>query len=221
MQTVVAVVSDMGGNFVAAANQLGVTAEKPYFFVNGKKIFYLNDVPHLIKAVRNNLITHDYVRGDERVCWGYLLKMQEINKSRNFAFASRVTDAHVKFNNKTKMRVKYAAQLFSNSVYAALMSLMNPSIAAGKDLLPPQAKYTAEFVKKMNDLFDLLNASIKARAYRGTPEQDQLLEDCYLYFSTVTAMRKKFDRDGNITFEDNTSHVTFLSKFCITIRAVQ
>lgn len=53
--------SDMGSNNLQLAKVLGVTSEHPYFFVNEQKVFYFFDVPHILKAIRNNLIKHDYL----------------------------------------------------------------------------------------------------------------------------------------------------------------
>jgi len=51
---VLAFVSDMGGNFKQTAEYLGATENNPCFFVNNERISHLFDLPHIIKAVRNN-----------------------------------------------------------------------------------------------------------------------------------------------------------------------
>jgi hypothetical protein len=55
----VAVVSDQESNFMKLTRQLNITAEKPYFFANDMKFFYLFDVPHLLKSTRNNFFSHN------------------------------------------------------------------------------------------------------------------------------------------------------------------
>jgi len=48
-----AFVSDMGSNFIGLSNKLQVSPERPYFEINNKKIVYIFDPPHLLKATRN------------------------------------------------------------------------------------------------------------------------------------------------------------------------
>lgn len=51
-----ALITDMGSNFIKLSNLLKITHSKPYFTVENKKIMYIFDTCHLIKATRNNLI---------------------------------------------------------------------------------------------------------------------------------------------------------------------
>ena len=54
------ILSDLGSNFQKLLRELNVTPTTPWILHNGKKIIYLFDPPHLIKAVRNNLLKHDF-----------------------------------------------------------------------------------------------------------------------------------------------------------------
>lgn len=68
-----AIVSDQGSNFDKYAKVVKkVTKEKPYFLLNVKKIYYIFDVPHLIKCIRNNLLTNDFVYDDKNISWKYI-----------------------------------------------------------------------------------------------------------------------------------------------------
>ena len=89
----------------------------------------------------------------------------------------RLTEAHIHPNSRQKMRVRFATQLLSYLVYAGmflriLFSSKNPNACLDNNItipgmmtcidnetLSPSAKSTAEFVQKMNALFDLLNSS--------------------------------------------------------------
>lgn len=44
-----AIVCDLGSNNAAAMRFLGVREESPYMFYGNRNIFFLYDVPHLIK----------------------------------------------------------------------------------------------------------------------------------------------------------------------------
>ena len=62
---VCAVISDLDSNFQKLLKEMDITPTTPWFMCNGKKIFYLFDTPHLIKAVRNNLINYDFHFGQK------------------------------------------------------------------------------------------------------------------------------------------------------------
>ncbi|KAJ8969977.1 hypothetical protein NQ317_001893 [Molorchus minor] len=54
---VVALVTDMGSNFIHLSNMLGVTSENSLVYLGKKQNLYYFDPCHLIKAARNNLMT--------------------------------------------------------------------------------------------------------------------------------------------------------------------
>jgi hypothetical protein len=56
---VLGVVSDIGSNFQKFVREMGITPENPWFIHNGK-IIYIFDAPHIIKAIRNNLINYNF-----------------------------------------------------------------------------------------------------------------------------------------------------------------
>lgn len=63
-----------------------------------------------------------------------------------------LTDGHVDVMSVRKMRVRFAAQVLSHSVATGL----NVHFFANR--LPAAAKGTAEFVEKVDTIFDLLNS---------------------------------------------------------------
>ncbi|CAK1584213.1 unnamed protein product, partial [Parnassius mnemosyne] len=73
---VMAIVSDQGSNFDRYAKEIKqVTIEKPYFIFNNHKIYYIFDVPHMLKCVRNNLLTNDFFYDGKRISWMYIEKL--------------------------------------------------------------------------------------------------------------------------------------------------
>ncbi len=46
--------------------------QQPFFFHNGRKIFYMYDPPHLLKNIRNNLKKHGFVVDDKAVSWTHI-----------------------------------------------------------------------------------------------------------------------------------------------------
>ncbi|CAB4024778.1 Hypothetical predicted protein [Paramuricea clavata] len=77
---VVTIVSDLGSNFQRFISELGITPERPWFLHNGVKIFYLYDPPHIIKAIRNNLINYNFQFDGKLASW---TDIEILNKDTN------------------------------------------------------------------------------------------------------------------------------------------
>ncbi|KAI5644640.1 transposase protein domain-containing protein [Phthorimaea operculella] len=157
---VLAFTSDQGSNFLNLANNKSVTPDQPYFFINGKKIYYIFDVPHLTKSLRNNLMKYDFVykntESDDSASvasWNDIKQLYDIEKGKSYKMAYRLTESHVNPNNFEKMRVKYATQVLSRSVAVAICTL----VENGK--LPETSFGTTKFVELINNTFDILNSS--------------------------------------------------------------
>jgi len=61
-----ALVCDQGASNVAAYKDLDITKNKPYFFVDNKKVFTMFDVPHLFKNLRNHFRKNNlFFNGEE------------------------------------------------------------------------------------------------------------------------------------------------------------
>lgn len=209
-----AIVSDQGSNFDKYAKEVKkVTPEKPYFTFDECKIYYIFDVPHLLKCIRNNLLTSDFYYEGKKVSWEYIEKLYSHQKEQNLRLIPKITNAHIEPNNFQKMRVKYAAQIFSRTVYGAL----NTFIFA--KLLPEEAKATSEFVKLINDLFDILNSSkLKSnnkyqRAFNLNKDQLEVLDKAQNMFKKITAINRK---KGTNT----TNKIKSFKNFQITIQSI-
>ena len=73
-------------------------------------------------------------------------------QNQTLRLAPKLTKQHIELPAFSKMKVKRAAQIFSNTVKAAMMTY----ICSGH--LPPEAYHTAAFVKNMDALFDIFNS---------------------------------------------------------------
>ncbi|KAK9744167.1 hypothetical protein QE152_g8037 [Popillia japonica] len=122
--------------------KLGVTEEKPYFFLNEKKIYVVFDVPHLFK------INGDYVS------WKDIKLVYTLDSHQSLAkVLPKITDAHINPNPFQKMRVKLATQVFSKSFSNAIKLAKSTG-----QLTSITANSTSLFLLKMNNLFDTLNS---------------------------------------------------------------
>lgn len=151
---VTAIICDQGPNNRSALTKLGFTKENPCIQVNGTKIFAVYDVPHLIKNVRNNLLTSDIIFKNNRVSFQDIKKTYEIDKhSPTSRTLLKITDSHINPGPFKKMSCKLALQVFSKSMYAAMRTCINTN-----ELKSSTATHTAEFVNEINNLFDCLNS---------------------------------------------------------------
>lgn len=105
-----AVISDMGSTNIQMTQKLEITPEKPYFFVDGHKIIYLFDTPHLIKSIRNNLLNHNFRTAQGQIIsWKYICDMYELDKKFPKRGCPRLTDVHLHPNMQFKSSAKVSA----------------------------------------------------------------------------------------------------------------
>lgn len=190
---VVAEVTNMGTDYKKAAKTLGVTQKTPYYTVNGQKIFYFFDPPHLIKAARNNLLNNIIKSEDKIISWQHIEKLYEIDKENINRLVPKLSqDTHIYLNNFQRMKVKYAVQVLSFSVASAI----NTMISLGH--LSTSAKDTSEFIEKLDAAFDIFNSSsIKGEkpsknAFIASEEQLEFLKSLKTYFCSL----KVFTQNG-------------------------
>lgn len=107
------------------------------FCIRGHTIIPIFDYVHLIKGVRNNLLTKDLWTNTNKkpneekkyACWDDIITAYEIDK---FSFLRlrqmpKLTEKHVYPNAIPKMRVKYATQILSNTVSNFIDVILNLS----------------------------------------------------------------------------------------------
>lgn len=90
--TVKAVVCDQGSSIVCLANQLGMSVQKPFFEVENERVYFIFDVPHLIKTTRNNLQAHKLCIGSEVVDWTYIVQLYRSNHEMRLRLAPKLTE---------------------------------------------------------------------------------------------------------------------------------
>lgn len=101
------------------------TSEKPYTTIEGKKIYLIYDVPHLLKSIRNNLLNGNILlktsECTKTIRFYDFKKTYEIDRlSLTTRAMCKIGDQHINPNPWQKMSCKIAIQTFSNSVSALL-----------------------------------------------------------------------------------------------------
>lgn len=151
------------------------------YIIEHFKIIPLYDVPHLIKGLRNNLITKDlkYVdiqdeNKEKTLKWEYFQKLYEADKSQGeLKYLLKLSEEHVNPEKNTKMKVKTATQLFSHSVAVTA----NHLTAIGQ--LDPDCRQITPIVKLLDNLFDSLNCNtfnfVNGKIFRAGVKKETLL----------------------------------------------
>lgn len=187
---VLVLVTDMGKNYQNMTKRLGITSEKPYFEIDGERIHYLADPPHLIKATRNNAYINDIKYNNDQISWDYIVTLYNYDKKQHSRLAYKLTDVHVQPSGFERMKVKYAVQTLSATVAAALNTLHVLNI------LPESSLATVEFIQKFDSLFDMFNSSTVTnkksykQAFTGTQQQLQFLQKMFDYISALKVVKK-------------------------------
>lgn len=148
-----ALICDQGASNVSLSRQLGVSVGKPFFTIDGNHIFFIFDVPHLVKTTWNNLQMHKLHIGQEVVDWAHVTKLYHSTHELRLRLAPKLTERHIYQKPFSNMKVKRATQVLSASVSIAITTLVYVKE------LPDSALATANFCDRMDMLFDALNSS--------------------------------------------------------------
>lgn len=210
--------TDQGSNFYSFANKMYVTSERPYFFVNGFKIYYVFDAPHLLKSTRNNFFKYNLEVFNNMTDKKYLNDFYKADQGINRC-APKLTDAHINPGPFQKMKVSYASQVFSATVAAGMRSC----VEYGK--LPRAAETTVNFIEYMDKLFDILNSRTKAASkelnlpFKNTTQQRDHLIMMIDIFNNMRVIDTKII-DGNTTHIDVSERMKFINGWKITINSL-
>ncbi|XP_054736591.1 uncharacterized protein LOC129243539 [Anastrepha obliqua] len=117
------------------------------------------DYCHLIKSVRNTLMKYDILTSDGVTSFKVIEKLFDIDQMNpHFKICPKLTEAHIYPNFMDKMSVSRATQVLSNSVASGIDMALSQNLLGSDEYVIKCAKPTQMFVKKMNDLFDELDA---------------------------------------------------------------
>jgi len=90
---------------------------------------------------------------DKQALWKHIDTFFNIDSQQKFRLTRKLTMTHIHPHRLSRMKVKYAAQVFNSSVAAGI------SVHCQHKSLPTEAMGTAELCIKINNLFDALNSS--------------------------------------------------------------
>lgn len=211
--TVLIVVCDRSPINVQLSTDLGITYQNPYFILNDHNIFFIFDVPHLLKATRNMFLKHNFMFDQCIAKMEYVKQFFEMDTILNLKLAPKLTSSHVNPSPFEKMKTRRATQLFSQSVAAGI----NTYIYFEK--ISAEAIGTVTFIDKMDKLFDMLNSTTKykgeklhAHVFEGNDFQLAFLQECLQFFESLTVI--------NYYGQNVTNKMKFIDGWKITISGV-
>jgi len=137
-----------------------------------RRIYFIADVPHLLKTIRNcfysssdkrymnkrtgkMMLKRRLEKNGEKILWSTIVKLYNHEKDKTLRQAYKLNVQNIFLNGYSKMKVKHAAQVLSRTV-ALLLEQMNWD----------NTKETVEFIRRVNDFFDMLNGAHTAQGAR-------------------------------------------------------
>lgn len=217
-----AVINDQGMSKLGRA--LNITPDNPLFEVDGNKIVYMYDSPHLLKSARNNLIKYSYEVDGYSSCFSHVRSVFDFFSTMAYSGVVKLTPAHIDPSIWEKMRVKLAAQVMSNSVACAMELLIKFKN------LPIEAEGTAKIVSKFDMLFDTLNASLHnhpnkfKNVYTGSAIQKQFFNETLEFLSRIRLIdksRPEITRTCSLFIIEEIDKLNFKSKQARTIKLIE
>ena len=198
------VVSDLQEAGINLFNALEVTTEQPFFMLpnTNKKIHAIADVPFLIRSIRDELnglgitLYHNLV---DSQCLHELLKNKR--KDKDVKESCKITKESLILKGEAKHKTKIAAQLLSNSVSNCIMFLGEKN-----ELESPNWLETAQFIKLVNDWFDVMNSFFchvekSKNAFRSNEYQASILSAMIdtMYHTSVNQVHPAFAKGAIIS----------------------
>ncbi|KAL5246227.1 hypothetical protein ACI65C_013635 [Semiaphis heraclei] len=179
------------------------------------KIFHLFDPPHLLKGIRNNLLTKNvsfHMDGEKIASWCDIIKLYELDSGvQDVKMLPRLTKEHVMPNEIRKMRVRNAAQVFSQRV-SSIMAFL-----ASNNLLGETASDTAKFCLFFDKLFDSVNSSfdkvVDGKIYRAGVNKNSPHHQLWIdSLKVLSAMRFINPTTGNWIKTIKSKHLKYYFK---------
>ncbi|KAH8025801.1 hypothetical protein HPB51_012123 [Rhipicephalus microplus] len=176
--TVVAVISDGASTNKAMWSCFGIKGKLheskhrvDHPCVPDQQLYFLCDVPHIIKCIRNYLMRHKY--GMLRV-------------------VPKLTKEHVSPDNLRKMNVSLAVQLFSRSTAIGLKVYQRLEEPDLKD-----CHGTAQFTLMVNNLFDALNVKLPKFGITSSSKEVEVIQE---FLDAVNKTEENHITNGTVMF---------------------
>lgn len=169
------------------AEKLGAEIEndKTYFDSTtypGQRIYVIFDPPHMLKLIRKHFSSGKLHSSDGHLDWKFLESLVARQTTENFNMCNQLTKKHINWG-LMPMNVKLAAQTLSRSVADALEQCEEDGYEEFEN-----TGATVEFIRNINDLFDLFNFAQKSLS-DGKYRQPIMNETVGIIFPFLSRMK--------------------------------
>ncbi len=180
---------------IATARYLGCNINKfdgsfKHPSLPNKTLYVVLDVCHMLKLACNSLGEFITESGDI-ISWQYITALYNVQQGDVLHLGNKLKATHIRWHNQ-KMKVAIAAQTLSNSVAAGIIYLRNLNLEQFKN-----GEETAEFIMKINNMFDILNSKSKfGKSYKGPLTIENLDELHHYVLDTISYLTELKDNNG-------------------------
>ena len=147
------------------------------------------DYPHLLKCLRNNLITKDLLftwKGKKgKASWTHLERAFTIDKYGGmFRLFRKLSEANIHPNNKQKMRVQLCKSVFSHTTASILINMCRSKKKSPDETLEmkPEEEDTGYLFHIVDNIFDSMNGEEKFTQKRINLDGE---EEEYIYKTLI------------------------------------
>lgn len=181
------ILSDMGSKNLSLWKNFNVKVNRennqhfiPHPTRMNANLYFMADVPHLLKNLKSMFVAHDFILADEIVekynLGSNLVKSKYVKMSIDLQeeHSLKLTPNlnHSKLepsNNFDKMNVGFACAVFHNSVAASLVTLVE------LEYMPKEALTTAWFIRKVREWWNIFNPRIPSEGITIQNSRDKIL----------------------------------------------
>ena len=107
----------------------GITYYTENKFAPGRRIYFICDVPHLLKTARNNLEnshgnqnSKSLMKNGKSISWAHIVSTVEEDMTRSLVRLPKVREEHIRLSPQLRMRVGLAAQVLSDRMGKAILA---------------------------------------------------------------------------------------------------
>lgn len=216
-------VSDLGPSNQKLLTSLGITENNTSIqhpFAENRHIWAFCDVPHMLKLLRNHLLDEGYKLPSGEIVNRDVFEKIISWQNNDLKYTHKLTQKHLMVVGTERQNVRKAAELLSGTVASALA------------YLAPKEKHVAEFVRIVNDGFDVLNSRIpfhqhKLKCGYGVylQEQNEALNALLNLCASMRLVEKENNNSNNyipsMKKKQKKGLLPFQKGFIISIRSLQ
>ena len=169
----------------------------------------------MLKLARNAFGDKEvfYTDGGATISWRYIKELYNVQTADVLHIGNKLKNKHIHSHNQ-KMKVAIAAQTLSHSVAAGIMYLRSLKLEQFEN-----SEHTAEFILKINNMFDILNTRSKfGKQYKSPIKLDNLTELEKELHDTISYLKELKGADGTKLIDG--PRKTFIVGFAVSTKSI-